>query len=225
MRVSVASVLWGMISIGGLGCGTERDPRRLAPSAGAGDGAAVTVGPSQTPGAGGDTGDGRLPLGPSRCPDVPAGSRVGEQVGEVLPDYALRHCDGREASFTELCGAEGLFIFAAQGWCSVCQGVSLELEAIQAEYRTEGLQTVLVLTEHNTAGAPPDSDLCRTWRTQSPHDEVVTLYDPTGTLESLWGGGSSQSAFVDRNRVIHSKLVGVGSLDELRVQIESVLDR
>lgn len=201
------------------GCSPERDARDIEQ----GEGSAVGVGPGPSAGSGEPSGGG-IKLGPNHCPGVPAGYAVGEQVNEVLPDYALRHCDGSEASLTEVCGAEGLFLFAAQGWCTICQGVSVNLEEIQAEYAPQGLATVLVLTESTTAGEPPDGDLCNIWRTQSPHEEVFTLYDPNGTLRSLWGGGSSQSAFIDRDRVIRSKLVGVGSLDELRAQIEAVLN-
>jgi len=209
--------IWALATAAGaVGCSPERDARAIEGSGRSGN--PVNVGPSV------GSGSGALPIGPEHCPEVPDGYLVGEQINEVLPDYELRHCDGGEASLTEVCGAEALFLFSAQGWCSICQNVSVHLEGIQAEYADLGLKTVLVLTEHTDAGTPPDADLCSYWRSESPHEEVLTLYDPNGTLFSLWGGGSSQSAFIDRDRVIRSKLVGVGSLDELRGQIAAVLE-
>ena len=217
----LTTLLCATLAAFGVSCSSGRDARDIDEGGGDDGTAPVGVGPSV---GAGETSGGGPKRGPEYCPDVPTGYVVGEQVNEVLPDYQLRHCDGSEASLSEVCGAEGLFLFAAQGWCTVCQFVSINLEEIQAEYASQGLATVLVLTEDTSAGEPPDGDLCDIWRTQSPHEDVLTLYDPNGTLSSLWGGGSSQSAFIDRDRVIRSKLVGVGGLDELRAEIDAMLN-
>lgn len=162
-------------------------------------------------------------LGPELCPD-PAVS-VGFDVGQQLADIVVKDCAGNDVSLDTLCGASALWIFAAQGWCPLCKSVSAKQEAIVADYAAEGLVGVNVIVE-TAQYEPPTAAYCELWRETYGQTEVFTLYDPTGSILALWPGGSSSlSAFIDRDRIVASKLSYEADEATIRAEIEATLAR
>jgi hypothetical protein len=180
--------------------------------AGAGTGAAAG-GAGQ--GAGGADGS----WGPEHCP---AAANVGYEVGQQLPDITVKDCDGADVSLAELCGASALWIFAAHGWCPLCQSVSAQAEAIHDAHAGQNLASVNIVVADGQDG-PPTAEYCKLWRDQHGHADVITLYDPTGSILALWSGSTSLSAFVSSDRVIVSKLEHDSNVDHIEAGIATAL--
>jgi len=73
-------------------------------------------------------------------------------------------------------------------------------------------------------GETPTADYCQLWRDEHGHEDVVTLFDPTGAVLALWPGGSSSlSAYVDRDRIIRGKLEHDANLEHIEAEIEAAL--
>jgi hypothetical protein len=194
--------------------------------AGGGDGGSpgVTQGAGGAPGeqGGADGEGGDAVLGTELCPDD-AGIAEGFDVGQRLGGIEVRRCSGEVVSLDAFCGAQALWIFAAHGWCPLCQSVSSEQESIQQEYAAQGLVSVNIVVADGLDD-PPDAAYCDLWRSEHGHAEVVTLYDPTGSVLALWPGGSSSlSAFVDADRVIRAKLVHESSVAKIRAELDAAL--
>jgi hypothetical protein len=188
--------------------------------AGAGPVAATTGTTPATTGATVGTGAGGL--GPELCPADP-GVVEGFAVGERLADVVVKDCAGNDVSLSAFCGAEALWIFAAHGWCPLCQSVSGAQESILDEYAGQGLVAINVVVK-NGQSESPSADYCALWRETHGHQDVFTLYDPDGDILALWPGGStSLSAFVDRNRIVRSKLEHESDQEAIRAEIEAAL--
>lgn len=178
-----------------------------------------TTGSAATVGAGG----GALRLGPEHCDEPSPGVTVGFDVGQQLGDVVVKDCDGNDISLEAFCGAQALWVFAAHGWCPLCQSVSGKQESILADYAAQGLVAINVVVQDGQS-QPPDPAYCALWRETHGHVGVYTLYDPTESILALWPGGSSSlSAFVDADRVIRSKLVHESNEATIRSEIEAAL--
>lgn len=159
-------------------------------------------------------------LGPEFCPTD--GPPVGVDVGDRLPSLEVMTCDDQKVSLDSLCGANGLWIFAAHGWCPLCQSVSSKQEAIVDEYAPKGLVAVNILVQDGQ-GNPSSAAFCKQWHETYGHEDVLPLYDPTGNILQLWPGGSSSlSAFVDKDRVIQSKLVHTADEQTIRDNLDGL---
>ncbi len=163
-------------------------------------------------------------LGPEYCPAPDPAFPEGFDIGDRLAGVTVKDCAGNDVGLDAFCGADALWIFAAHGWCPLCQNVSGKQEAILADYAGQGLVAINVVVE-NGQSQPPDASYCETWRDSHGLVEVYTLYDPTGDILALWPGGSSSlSAFVDRDRLIVSKLsYSANTETAIREQIEAAL--
>lgn len=140
-----------------------------------------------------------------------------------LGDLVLKDCEGNDYPLTNLCGATGLWIFAAYGWCSTCQSVSSAQEGIHDRYKSRGLRSVNIVLQKADYSAP-DASYCKTWRDKFGLTDVITLYDPSGSPLVLWPSGStSLSAFVNRDRIIVDKLVQNSNIDDIEASIERAL--
>jgi hypothetical protein len=190
---------------------------------GAGQGGAGGAGQGGGGAGQGGAGGSASAWGPDQCPAP--GPNVGYEIGDQLADIVVKTCDGADYSLTELCGANGLFIFAAHGWCPLCKSVSSQQEAIHDSFAGQGLASVNIVVETGL-GDPPDADYCKLWRDQYGQEDVITLYDPTGAVLALWPGGSSSlSAYVDDSRIIVSKLVHNSDVQAIKAEIQKALDQ
>lgn len=214
MGIVLGAVLWlagCSDSSGPRGLDGGTDPDIPLPSGGAP--------PTGTSPGGGDAG---LDLGPDQCPDAAPGVEVGFEVGNQMPTLIVYDCDGNQTTLDDLCGAEALFLFAAHGWCALCQFVSSYSEEVHQNYASQGLASAIVVVEDED-GTAPDAAYCSAWRDQFGLEDVRVYYDPTGALTNLWGGSSSLSAFVDRDRLITGKLVYSSSREAIEHGIEDAL--
>jgi hypothetical protein len=178
------------------------------------------AGGSDVGGSAGGMGEGAA-LGEELCPA--AGPEVGIDIGDQLPSFTVKSCDGADVSLDELCGANGLWIFAAHGWCPICQSVSGDQEAVVDAHASEGLVAVTVIVE-TAQQAPPDASYCALWRDTYGLEDVYTLYDPSGALLELWPNGSSSlHAFVNRDRIITGKLEHTSNAAAIETQIAQAL--
>lgn len=173
---------------------------------------------------GSDTGGGGSTWGADQCPNPPAGVKVGFDVGDQMGDIVVKDCDGNDVSLKAFCGASALFVFAAYGWCPLCQSVSSAQEAITDSFAGQNVASVNIVVQNGQA-APPDANYCKTWRDAHGHADVVTLFDPTGAVLALWNGGgsSSYSAFIDSDRVIVSTLAHTSDTNAIKAGIEGAL--
>lgn len=231
----------GVASLVLVGCtgegsdGVEPPPPPAGASSGTSTGGAGGMGEggatTSTTGGGGPGGSGGAGAGgqdpgwgPDQCPAPPAGVEVGVEVGDQLLDIVVKNCAGEDVSLTQFCGANGLFIFAAHGWCPLCQSVSEQMEAMHDSFAGQGLASVNIVVATG-ANEPPDADYCALWRQEHGHEDVVTLFDPTGEVLQLWSATSSLSAFIDQDRVIVSKLEHTSNIDAIKAGIQGALDK
>jgi hypothetical protein len=191
-----------------------------------GDGAAdpgTGGGPSATTTTASSGAGGNAPLGPHLCPAPDADVEEGFDIGDRLGALTVMDCDGNEVSLEAFCGAEALWIFAAHGWCPLCQNVSENQEAVHDDYAAQGLVSINVVVATG-AGETPTASYCALWRETHGQQDVYTFFDPTGEVLALWPGGSSSlSAFVGPDRTILSKLEHVSTESTIRTEIEAAL--
>ena len=122
-------------------------------------------------------------------------------------------------------GASALWIFAAYGWCPLCQSVSGKQEAIHDSFAGQDLASVNIVVA-TAMGDPPDADYCKLWRDTHGLTDVATFFDPTGATLALWPGGSSSlSAYVSGDRIIVSKLVHESDTATIEGEIQKALDQ
>lgn len=222
--LSARTVLAAALAIGCGGGGDGDAPAEGSSDGGAGTGAAGGAIGGGSGGSGGEAGGAGASLGAEQCPDPGAGAApVGVEIGDQLPSFTVKACDGTDVSLDELCGAKALWIFAAHGWCPICQSVSGDQEAVVDAHASDGLVAVTVIVE-TAQQAPPDAAYCALWRDTYGLEDVYTLYDPTGALLELWPNGSSSlHAFVNRDRVITGKLEHTSNAAAIETQIAQAL--
>ncbi|MEJ7730828.1 MAG: hypothetical protein WKG00_16620, partial [Polyangiaceae bacterium] len=120
------------------------------------------------------------------------------------------------------CGAEALWIFAAHGWCPLCQSVGKQAETLHDSFAGSGLVSVNVVVQDPDFG-PPDAAYCKKWRDLNGLEDVITLFDPEGELLPLWSDSTSLSAFVSADRRIVSKLEHDSNIEHIAAGIEGAL--
>jgi hypothetical protein len=159
--------------------------------------------------------------GSTTCPE--SGPPLGFEIGNRLASVVVKSCDGADYSLDSLCGANGLWILAAHGWCPLCKSVSEKQEAFHDQWQGKGLASVTVIVA-DAQSNPPDADYCKLWHDTYGHEDVLTLYDPTGSILALWPNGSSSlHAFVDSERVIVGKLEHTSDMSAIQVEIEKLV--
>jgi len=145
--------------------------------------------------------------GPMACPDAD-GVSVGFGVGEQLVTLGFRTCEDELFSLDALCGADALWLFLPHGWCPHCVKTSGFQEQVHDALGgvAAGLASVNIIVEDNKR-QKPTAEYCRAWRDAHGHEDVITLYDPTGAALSLWSQNyTALNVFVNRERVIQHKL-------------------
>lgn len=206
------------------GAGTGNGGTNSGGAGAGGAGGSVAAGGSAGSGDPTDSGTGGAAAsdaGSAACPT--SGPPLGFSVGNRLAGIVVKSCDGADYSLDSLCGASGLWILAAHGWCPLCKSVSEQQEAFHDQWAGKGLASVTVIVE-DAQSNPPDADYCKLWRETYGHEDVLTLYDPTGSVLALWPNGSSSlHAFVDADRVIVSKLEHTSDMTAIQAEIEMLV--
>ena len=130
---------------------------------------------------------------------------VGYDKGNQLDALTLKDCEGNDVSLSEVCGAHAAWLFFAHAWCPHCKKSSSLAESIHSKYADQGLVTIHVVVEDAVQGKPDAAD-CKTWRETFGHENVLTLYDPTGASYVLWEQNyTALNVFMDGDRVITNK--------------------
>jgi hypothetical protein len=167
--------------------------------------------------------DGGSAWGPSKCPATPAGKNVGLATGEQLAKLVVKDCDGNDYALENVCGSSATWLFVAHGWCPYCKSVTKDAETTLASYAGRNLAAVNVLVE-NAASQPPTMTDCKAWRDTYALTNVVALYDPDGVTKGLFDAGSSAlSVFIDKDRVIRSKIIHTDDLAAIKSGIDGAL--
>jgi hypothetical protein len=167
--------------------------------------------------------DGGSSWGPSSCPALPAGKSVGLATGQQLANLVVRDCDGNAYALDSVCGSSATWLFVAHGWCPYCQSVSKNAESTLSSYAGRNVAAVNVLVE-NAASGPPTMTDCKAWRDTYALTHVIALYDPDGVTRGLFDAGSSAlSVFLDKERVIRSKIIHTDDVVAIKAGIDAAL--
>jgi len=159
--------------------------------------------------------------GPDACA-ADDGIPSGTSVGERLSDTVLKTCGGADVAFSELCGADALWVAVIHAWCPSCRHLSEQAEALHTGYAGQNVASVQVLIEWG-ADAAPNAEQCAQWRKQYGQDEVLTFYDPERKTYALFDEPlTALNLFVDRQWRIDGKLHSADG-DELRAGIDAAL--
>jgi hypothetical protein len=163
--------------------------------------------------------------GPAKCSALPAGISSGFATGQQLPKLTVKDCDGNDYSLDNFCGADGTWVFIAHGWCGICQSVSSNSETLLAGYAGKNVAAVNILVQ-NASSQPPTATDCKAWRDTFKLKNVIALYDPTGVtlgIASEFGTTSAISGFLDKDRVIRSKIHHNGDQTLIKAGIDQSL--
>ena len=99
--------------------------------------------------------------------DVPNNMTFMDQYGEMVDLYSF-------------CGKHVMVLVSA-GWCGPCRGLAEEVQAIQDEWRDDGLQIIELITANNSQGGEPDLAFVQGWAEEYNFDDVPVLAVPRPT--------------------------------------------
>jgi len=171
-----------------------------------------------------DTGPPAPQWGAHACVEPPSGVSKGYKVGDQLANLEMKDCEGNVVTPADFCGADGLWILAAHGWCPHCKKASQLAEGLLQSVTSEGadLAAVVVLVE-TASQQPPTAADCQAFRTQSGHDKVVTLYAPISTMGVLWEQNyTALSVFANAEQILTGKVHSDVEVT-LRAQIDAAI--
>jgi hypothetical protein len=158
-----------------------------------------------------------------RCPALPAGKQTGPATGNQLGRYVVKDCDGNDYALENVCGSDATWLFVAQGWCPYCRSATQSSESILASYAGKNVAAVNILVQ-NAQHQPPTMTDCKAWRDTYELTNVIALYDPTGvTMELFDAPSSALSVFIDKDRVIRSKIDHTDDVTAIKAGIDAAL--
>ena len=99
--------------------------------------------------------------------DVPNNMTFMDQYGEMVDLYSF-------------CGKHVMILVSA-GWCGPCRSLATEVQAIQDEWRDDGLQVIELITANNTPGNAPDQAFVRSWADEYDFVDIPVLAVPKAT--------------------------------------------
>ncbi len=151
-----------------------------------------------------ETGDGGW--GQDLCASAIDGISPGFKLTNQLASMTLKNCDGEPVDLLDFCGAKGMWIFLAHGWCPHCKATTWMQEEVHDEWSAQGLATINVLVQTSSYGTPTAQD-CKQWALQAGFEDVVALYDDSGTSQVLWESNyTALNVFVNDLQIITSKI-------------------
>jgi len=143
--------------------------------------------------------------------DYPAGP-YGNAIGDVMADWTLLDCDGKEVSLSDYYGkAAAILINSSAGWCTYCRRETPKLQEWYESYSADGLVILQALFENNAA-KPADAAFCAGWRDQYELTYPV-LVDPEKIFSDYYlvpgqTGGTPLSVVLDSEMKIKFKHEG-----------------
>jgi hypothetical protein len=173
-----------------------------------------------SPGAPTATAPGQQP--PQAPPSTPAPA-TGTPKRTPIGKYVVKDCDGNDYALESAYGASATWLFVAHGWCPYCRSATKQAEAVLASYAGKNVAAVNVLVE-NAQSQPPTITDCKAWRDTHQLTNVIALYDPAGVTKELFDAGSSAlSVFIDKDRVIRSKIIHTDDVTAIKAGIDAAL--
>jgi thiol-disulfide isomerase/thioredoxin len=98
--------------------------------------------------------------------DVPNNMTFMDQHGEMVDLYSF-------------CGKHVMILISA-GWCGPCRSLAETVQALQDEYRDDGLQIIEMMTGDNSNGVPSQGFL-ESWADEYDFDDIPVLSIPVPT--------------------------------------------
>jgi thiol-disulfide isomerase/thioredoxin len=86
---------------------------------------------------------------------------------------------GEMVDLYSFCGKHVMVLISA-GWCGPCRSLAEEVQAIQDEYRDEGLQIIEMITDDNSYEVPSQGFL-ESWAEQYGFEDIPVLSIPAPT--------------------------------------------
>ena len=145
----------------------------------------------------------------------PAGPVDTPIVGEPAPAFDLETLDGGRLSLADLRGSPIVLNFWAS-WCIPCREEAPLLTAAAHDYRPEGLRVLGVVYQDSAGNA---GDFMTRYGQTYPG-----LLDADGRTAIDYGVfGIPETFFIDAEGVVRSRQIGAVTADDLRTQIEAIL--
>jgi peroxiredoxin len=149
----------------------------------------------------------------------------GNGVGECAPDFRLGRADGGEWTLSGHIENVILVQFAA-AWCGVCQLSAGTDQVLVDDYQSDGFIKVTILKGDAQYQEVDESEALE-WKGAFELKHPV-LYDPDKVVWKEWKHNTStvpQQFIVDRGGAIRWRRIGLTSDEDLRLQIEEILDQ
>lgn len=153
------------------------------------------------------------------CAPPVDGVSPGFKLTNQLASMTLKSCDGEPVDLLGFCGATGMWIFLAHGWCPYCKVTTSIQEEVHDAWSPYGLTSINVLVQSPSYGPPTPED-CKQWALQGGLEDVVALYDDSGASQAFWETNfTALNVFVDEQQIITSKIHS-----DVRSEIEQELE-
>jgi thiol-disulfide isomerase/thioredoxin len=101
------------------------------------------------------------------------------QVGDVPNNFTMNDQYDEPVDLYSFCGKHVVVVLSA-GWCGPCRSAAAEAQALQDEYRDDGVQIVEMMTGDN-ADNPPDLAFVQSWADEYGFVDIPVLQAPEAT--------------------------------------------
>lgn len=120
-------------------------------------------------------------------PTGPTGTGVNEngvtwaayQEGDVAENWTMTDHHGEPVDLYSFCGKTVMMALSA-GWCGPCRNLASQMQAMQDQYRDEGLQIIEVITGDNQNN-PASMAFLESWSTDYNFRDIPVLLGPEPT--------------------------------------------
>ena len=145
------------------------------------------------------------------------GGREDVSIGRAAPAYGAPDLRGDTITLASLRGAP-LLLNVWATWCHPCQEEMPDLQALQDEFASRGLEVVGVSIDQRRAAGDIE-------RFVEEHDiRFRILHDPSSTISHTFRtAGVPETFLIDADGVLRERWIGQATAAEMRPAIERVL--
>ena len=101
------------------------------------------------------------------------------QEGDVAENWTMVDHHGEQVDLYSFCG-KTVMISLSAGWCGPCRSLAAQMQAMQDEYRADGLQIIEVITGDNQNN-PPSMAFLEDWSADYNFRDIPVLLGPEPT--------------------------------------------